>query len=291
MQYRCKYIADNIEGPWSHPQLRRIFNCENCNELHALDSDDQTNPGEKNIASKFGQMSYTIFQLKLTHCVLFSTDMDEIEFFNTERGCMIEIRAQKLVESKLFELAIKLTRHALRAIRACMHSHSLHANLAALQHHCIMEIYYALMFKYQLRQQLESELMALDLITANNFIHSTIATINDTIDISMKNQSNPKQPDRKRPWLNRIKKPYTYMGHFALQFVIRRILNEEQPELDSSQVLKNLLYLWINEHRNDTAFESLFRELVQTQFQSRIYDCCEYFYEKVNIIGSCTKLR
>lgn len=56
MQYRCKYIADNIENPWSHPQLRRIFNCENCNGLHALDSDDQTNPGEKNIALKYGQI-------------------------------------------------------------------------------------------------------------------------------------------------------------------------------------------------------------------------------------------
>lgn len=199
---------------------------------------------------------------------------------------MIEMRAQKLVESKLFELAIKLTRHALRAIRACMNSHSLHKNLAALQHQCIMEIYYALLFKYQLRQQLESELMALPLVTANNFIESTIATINETNEMSMKNQSNPKRPDRKRSWLNRIKKPYSYMGHFALQFVIRRILNEEQPEKSSSQVLKNLLYLWINEHRNEANFESQFRELVQTKFQSRIYDCCEYFYERVNIIGS-----
>lgn len=37
IQYRCEYIAENIDRPWAHPQLVRIFECRDCDQVHGLD--------------------------------------------------------------------------------------------------------------------------------------------------------------------------------------------------------------------------------------------------------------
>lgn len=46
IQYRCNYIAENIESPWSNAQLNCILNCENCDEKHSVESNEQLIPGK-----------------------------------------------------------------------------------------------------------------------------------------------------------------------------------------------------------------------------------------------------
>lgn len=213
------------------------------------------------------------------------TDGDEVEFFSMERGCMIELRAQKLVESKLNPFAVNFTRHALRAIRSCTNGHTLLANLSTRHHQCIMEIYYTLLLKSEKFSSLQSELAALDIQLAKQFIKNTYATLQEMSKTPPKSSDTSKKSDKKRSWLDRLRKPYIYMSSFVLRFTLKRILNEDPPQESNDHILKELLDIWIIEHEGAADFESLFSDLVQTKSQSsaRIYDCCEYFHQKVGI--------
>lgn len=130
---------------------------------------------------------------------------------------------------------------------------------------------------------LNSELIALELTEAMKFVENAFRTINESMRKMPSAGDNNKQSDKKRSWLDRIKKPYTYMSQFALRFILRRILNEERPPADGDTMLYSLLDIWIAENRNETDFEARFRDLVQMKSRSnpRTYAACEYVYEKV----------
>lgn len=220
--------------------------------------------------------------------MFFSAAVEEVEFFSMERGCMIELRAQKLVETKLNKFAINFTRHALRAIRACTNNHTLHANMSSRHYQCIMEIYYTLLLKCDMVGRLESELMALDMQLAKRFIKNAYDTLNEMPKSPQQSNDKTTKSDKKRTWLDRIRKPYIYMSSYVLNFVLKRILNEDPPQEDNNQILQELLDIFF-QHKNAAGFEMRFRDLVKTKSQSkaRVFDCCEYFCEKVRVILCC----
>lgn len=213
---------------------------------------------------------------------------EEIEFFAIERGCMIDLRAKKLVEIRLFPMALNFTRHALRAIRACTYSLALQQNISERQILVMMEIYYALLFEDRKSESLNRELEALNLDLADRFIQHLFASLKDYSKLDSVSKASNKSTNKsneKRLWIHKIYKPYKHMSQYSLRFILKRILNDGYAHYADRHVLKDLLSIWINEYKKCDDFESQFRILVQTsKTNSLIYDCCELFYELVSVI-------
>lgn len=210
---------------------------------------------------------------------------EEIEFFAIERGCMIDLRAKKLVEIRLFPMALNFTRHALRAIRACTYSLALQQNISERQILVMMEIYYALLFEGRKSDSLNSELKALNLDLADRFIQHLFASLKDYSKLDSVSKTSNKSTNKsneKRLWIHKIYKPYKRMSQYSLQFILKRILNDGYADCN---ILNDLLSIWINEYKKCDDFELKFRILVQaSKTNSLIYDCCELFYRLVSVI-------
>lgn len=56
--YRCKYIVENVDAPWSHPTLKLIFN--DGNEAPKTISDEQFNKGKRDNVLFF-QFDFRVF--------------------------------------------------------------------------------------------------------------------------------------------------------------------------------------------------------------------------------------
>lgn len=98
---------------------------------------------------------------------IFSLD---IEYFESERGCMIDMRLRKLVESKCDDLAIRFCRRALQAIRVCGNNHPLRQTVSVRQHQSILETYFSLLVKFKKINDLKNELELMDYETVAEFI-------------------------------------------------------------------------------------------------------------------------
>lgn len=205
--------------------------------------------------------------------------LEEMEFFTKERGCMIELRAQKLVESKLNSMAIKFVRHAIRAIRACAPGHMLPTNITSGQYQCIMEIYFTLLLDEEMKSILKKELMAFDIQSAKQFIVNTHKTLRD---MAEKTPLKTKKSDKRRSWLDRLREQYIYMSSYVLNVILKRIMDENPPQEINTQSMKEILEIWMYNNRNADDFEEKFRALVNTKSKARIYHCCEYFLETVS---------
>lgn len=114
-----------------------------------------------------------VFFAAFPHCYL------AIEYFASERGCMIMLRAQKLVEDKCDYYAMKFIRQAFRAIRSCTEAHPLRQVVSFRQHIVLLGIYLSLLYKYKKVDELKAELELMSFETAKDFILLSFASVKD----------------------------------------------------------------------------------------------------------------
>lgn len=216
----------------------------------------------------------------------------EMKYFTTERGCMIDMRARKLIESKCDKLALNFISEALRVIRSCTDDHLLRRTVSLLQHQCLHEMYYSLLYKFKESTRLKVELEAMELESAKEFILHSFATIdahvatNDTLKSKLI-ASNAAKKDPKQSHTQRLHKYQDSVSQYALQLILVRILSGEYGTDGLDAIFKELLTEWIRRNKQKMNFDELFQKLIQTAVSnSQIYDCCEILYELVSPIES-----
>ncbi|XP_055312611.1 uncharacterized protein LOC129574543 isoform X2 [Sitodiplosis mosellana] len=247
--YRCKYIVENINEPWSHPTLKLIFN--DGNQAPTTISDEQLNK--------------------------------EIEYFSIERGCMIEMRARKLIETKCDRLAMNFVTEALRVIQMCTDEHVLRRTVSLGHNQTLLEIYFSLMYKFKESSRLKTELEAMELESVKEFIINSFATIDAHVALTNRKKSIAKPKTGKKEQLSsaaRLHKYHLAVSQYALQLILVRILSGEYTTNGLENIFRRLLIEWIRRNKDLTNFEELFQKLIQTAASnSQIYDCCEILFE------------
>lgn len=288
--YRCKYIVENINAPWSHPTLQLIFN-DGQNAPTTI-SDEQLNKGIFNItSSSIDKNDHNYF-----NSIFPST---ELEYFSIERGCMIEMRARKLIETKCDRLAMNFVTEALRIIRLCNDEHILRKTVSLGQHQTLYEIYFSLMYKFKDSSRLKAELEAMDLEQVVDFIVNSFASIDAHVALTKKlvkkqqqQQPSPSQQQtgKRKEQLSataRLHKYHVAVSQYALQLILVRILSGEYTTDCLDYAFRRLLIEWIRRNKEVQNFDELFQKLIQTAAtNARIYDCCEILYEMVGTHGT-----
>lgn len=226
----------------------------------------------------------------MTNVFFFIYFLIEIEYFSSERGCMIEMRARKLIETKCDQFAMNFVMEALRVIRICADDHLLRQTVSVIQHQSLLEIYFSLLYKFKESSRLKIELESMDLQSAKEFILNSfqtidihIAKIERLLRFNLKNTT--KHEQIKQSAAGRLHKYHLSVSQYALQLVLVRILNEEYGTDGLYYVFRDLLTEWIQRNKNQCNFDELFQKLIQTAAcNSYIYDCCEILYEMVRKI-------
>lgn len=200
---------------------------------------------------------------------------------------MIEMRARKLVESKCDRFAFNFVTEALRAIRMCTDEHLLRRTVSLRQHQSLLEIYYCLLYKFKETVRLKTELDALDVQSAKEFILNSLATI-DTFEAKQKRTQsqalNTATKKQKQSAAARLHKYHVLVSQYALQLILVRILNGGYGTDVLYDHFKDLLSEWIRRHKDRDNFDELFRKIIQSaSSNSQIYDCCEILYEMVGV--------
>lgn len=214
----------------------------------------------------------------------------EIEYFTSERGCMIEMRARKLIESKCDKLALNFVMEALRAIRMCADDHLLRQTVSLLQHHNLLEMYFCLLYKFKESSRLKTELESMEIVSAKEFILNSFATI----DAYLANQQyRAKFQTKMKPKVTcagRLHKYHVSVSQYALQLILVRILSGEYSEtIGLDTIFQDLLIEWIRRNLDRNNFDELFQKLIQTaSSNSQIYESCEIVFEWVRMKFRCT---
>lgn len=205
-----------------------------------------------------------------------------------ERGCMIEMRAQKLIESRTCDdMALRFICRALRAIRTCTDDHMLRKTVSCRQLQSLLECYLSLLYKMKRYDKLRHELESMDLESVREFIVNSFWSVSQYLTMNHKeNCSTAKERNREKKteksWIDRLLKYHLSVCKYAVQLILTRILNEEYKNENLNETLGELLGIWIKQNRQQPNFNELFRRLVQTSKTSaQIYNCCEYFYRMV----------
>lgn len=239
----------------------------------------------------------------------------EIEYFVSERGCMIVMRAQKLIEAKCDQMGMRLIRKALCAIRSCTADHPLRQNVSVKQHLNLLEMYLSLLYKYKKLTELKNELDSMTYDSAKEFIYYSYSSIKlstdkksptqvadpptatETVTSQKKTKKANKKTAKKsqtqlqtqtvhpkgtnalpsKPtYADRLYKYHSLVHKYALQLFLIRLLSTENSAYDFDETLNNILYMWIIDHMNDPNFRESFRKLMQTsKDNSLIYFCCD----------------
>lgn len=213
----------------------------------------------------------------------------EIEYFSNERGCMIEMRTRKLIESKCDRLAMNFVTEALRVIRMCTDEHVLRRTVSLGQHQSLLEIYFSLLYKFKESSRIKIELEAMDLESIKEFIINSFATIDAHVamtnsKLKQKSQTvnNKKQQQSSAV---RLHKYHVSVSQYALQLILVRILCGEYGMNGLENIFKDLLTEWIRRNKQQPNFGELFQKLLQTSASNtQIYECCEFLYELVSVI-------
>lgn len=224
----------------------------------------------------------------------------EIEYFESERGCMIVMRVQKLVESKCDQLAFNLCQHAIHAIRLCTNAHPLRHTVSVRQHQSLLETYLSLLIKSKRWEDINAELNAMDTESAAEYIENSFISIGRTEEIIAKKKDvcsggsaeSNSDNNSSHLYVNRLHKYHVRVSQYALQYFLVNTLRADHSD-ENSTMIRRLLRLWMDQHRMATNFNDLFSKLVlnsKTKFQ--IYFCCETLYRTVSfdthIIFHCT---
>lgn len=213
----------------------------------------------------------------------------EIEYFESERGCMIVMRVQKLVESKCDQLAFKLCRQAIHAIRLCTNAHPLRHTVSVRQHQSLLETYLSLLFKSKRLDDINAELDSMDADSAAEYIENSIISIGKTEIIIARKKAISNNVDvaslatnNSHLYVNRLHKYHVRVSQYALQYFLLKTLRADHSEENSARI-QRLLRLWLDQHRNESNFHDLFSKLVlNSKSKFQIYFCCETLYRMVS---------
>lgn len=212
--------------------------------------------------------------------------LTETEYFTDERGCMIQMRVQALIESKCDKLALNFLTEALRVIRICTNDHSLRRTISVLQHQNLLELYFSLLYKFKESARLKCELEALDINAAKEFILNSFATIDaNESTLNTKSQTNMStKKSSKQSYVIRLHKYHVSVSQYALQLILVRMLSGEYGTDDLAAIFIALLSEWIRRNKQKDNFDELFQKLIQTAASNAIiYDCCEVLYKMVSL--------
>lgn len=217
----------------------------------------------------------------------------ETEYFSTERGCMIEMRAHALIESKCDKLALNFITEALRAIRMCTNDHSLRRTVSLLQHQRLLEMYFSLLYKFKESSRLKQELEEMEIESAKEFIVNSFATVDaneaknpklqsNSESFNAKKRSSSKQTSSSSSCVMRLHKYHVLVSQYALQLILVRVLSGEYG-LGLDYIFTDLLTEWIRRNKSQANFDELFQKLINTAVSNAvIYDCCEVLYKLVS---------
>lgn len=196
------------------------------------------------------------------------------------------MRARKLIESKCDKLAMNFITEALRVIRICTDDHLLRRTVSLLQHQSLLEMYYSLLFKFKDSNRLKTELEAMEIESAKEFIVNSFATI-DAYVANQNQRANNTQEKKRQTCAGRLHKYHVSVSQYALQLVLVRILSGEYGTDGLESAFQALLSEWIQRNKQRDDFDELFQKLIQTAASnSQIYSCCEILFDLV----SCTVL-
>lgn len=213
---------------------------------------------------------------------------------------MIVMRVQKLVESKCDQLAFKLCRQAIHAIRLCTNAHPLRHTVSVRQHQSLLETYLSLLFKSKRLDSINTELDAMDAESGAEYIENSFISIGKTEMIIAKKKaigsteiaSSSSVTDQNNfLYVNRLHKYHVRVSQYALQYFLVKTLRADHSD-ENSGMIRRLLRLWMDQHRNESNFHELFSKLVlnsKTKFQ--IYFCCEILYRTVSSMGNAMHSR
>lgn len=218
--------------------------------------------------------------------------LPETEYFSAERGCMIEMRARALVESKCEKLALNFITEALRVIRACTNEHLLRRTVSMLQHQSLLEIYFSLLYKFRQSSRIKQELEEMELESVKEFIVNSFATIDANAAKHLKSQAisstsnTPKRSSTKQTTCAmRLHKHHVLVSQYALQLILVRVLSGEYG-LGLGDIFTALLSEWVQHNKPKENFDELFQKLINTAVSNAVvYDCCEVLYEMVRLHG------
>lgn len=214
----------------------------------------------------------------------------ETEYFSEERGCMIEMRARALIESKKCErLALNFLTEALRAIRMCTNDHLLRRTVSLLQHQRLLEMYFSLLYKFKESSRLKQELEEMEIESAKEFIVNSFATVdanelkNPKLQLISESFNAKKRSSAKQTsCVLRLHKYHVLVTQYALQLILVRVLSGEYG-LELDHIFSDLLTEWIRRNKSKPNFDELFQKLINTAVSNAvIYDCCEVLYKLVS---------
>lgn len=211
---------------------------------------------------------------------------------------MIVMRAQKLVESKCDQLAFRLCRQAIHAIRLCTDVHPLRHTVSVRQHQSLLETYLSLLFKSKRLDEVNAELDAMDGGSAVEYIENSFISISKTEVLLARKISNITNGNgngtgttiatatttdvNSQFCVNRLHKYLVRVSQYALQYILLKALRADHSD-ENAHVVCRLLRLWMDQHRTEDNFHELYSKLVlnsKTKFQ--IYLCCEILYRAVS---------
>lgn len=218
----------------------------------------------------------------------------ETEYFAAERGCMIEMRARALIESKCDKLALNFITEALRVIRTCTNDHLLRRTISLLQHQSLLEMYFSLLYKFKESYRLKQELEEMEVESAKEFIVNSFATIdaNEAKSSKLKSSSTSSIIDSTKRSSNkqtscavtRLHKYHGLVSQYALQLILVRMLSGEYG-LYLDNIFTALLSEWVRRNKPKDNFDELFQKLINTAVSNAVvYDCCEVLYNMVRIL-------
>lgn len=209
---------------------------------------------------------------------------------------MIVMRVQKLVESKCDQLAFKLCRQAIHAIRLCTNAHPLRHTVSVRQHQTLLETYLSLLFKFKRLEDINTELDSMDAESAAEYIENSFISIDKTEAVIARkkaigsNGNVASMADHNNHlYVNRLHKYHVRVSQYALQYFLVKTLRTEHSE-ENLAMIRRLLRLWMDQHRNEANFHDLFYKLVlnsKTKFQ--FYFCCETLYRTVSLLFAVMK--
>lgn len=213
----------------------------------------------------------------------------ETEYFTAERGCMIEMRARALIESKCDKLALNFITEALRVIRMCTNDHLLRRTVSLLQHQRMLEMYFSLLYKFKESSRLKQELEDMEIESAKEFIVNSFATVDaneakspQLQSISESFNARRRSSSKQTTCAMRLHKYHALVTQYALQLILVRVLSGEYG-LGLDQIFIDILTTWIRRNKPKANFDELFQQLINTAVSNDVtYDCCEVLYKLVS---------
>lgn len=222
--HRCRYLLDNMDDPWGHPTLERLMG------MRAADGDD--------------------------------TATADLQFLANERSCMITLRLQKLIETRLYGPACALATNALRYIRAAPAQHVLHFSTSAEQLGYMDDMRLLLLFRLRRCDEMLATVRRWTLAEAAAFC-----------------ARNP--PQQRGQLIERLRPHYEHVLDAVLPVFLTRFMSAGCATAASESHLQAVCLKWTQRNAGRATFGAEWRHLVAMGGGPR------HFYMLLGVLGAC----